>query len=246
MGPVTEAFLVDSGITAGMTCADVGCGARHVSRTLAALVGPSGRVVGLDLDEVKLATAREEASRAGLRNVEFRTADVNTWSEPAAYDVVYARFVLAHLTDRPGVLARMRDALRASGMLIVEDVDFTGAFCHPANAAYDRLCQLFVDMVGRRGGDANVGAKLYQLCLDAGLDDVHAQVVHPAHYGTVPEKGMMLNTLVNIAEGVVATGLASADEVRDTIAGLTAYTEDPRTIVACPRIFQARGRKRNG
>lgn len=94
------------------------------------------------------------------------------------------------------------------------------------------------------GGDegANVGAKLYRLCLDAGLEDVHAQVVQPALYGTEPEKGMMLNTLINIADGVLAAGLASESEVRATVAGLTAYTEDPRTMVACPRIFQVRGR----
>lgn len=121
-------------------------------------------------------------------------------------------------------------------------MDFSGAFCHPPDAAFARFCELFVALVGRGGGDANVGAKLYRMCLDAGLQDVQAQVVQPAHYGTAPEKGMMLSTLVNIADGVLAAGLASESEVRDTIAGLTAVTEDPRTVVACPRIFQVRGR----
>lgn len=243
MGPVTDAFLVESGIAAGMTCLDVGCGAGHVSRALAAWVGPSGRVVGLDLDQVKLAAAREAAALAGLGNVEFRTADLTAWREPDAYDVVHGRFILAHLPDRPGVVARLCEALRAPGLLILEDVDFDGAFCHPPDRAFTRFCQLFVELVGRRGGDAAVGAKLYQLCLDAGLREVHAQVVQPAHYGTVAEKGMMLNTMINIADGVLAAGLASEAEVRETIAGLRACTEDPRTIVACPRIFQVRGHK---
>lgn len=243
IGPVTDAFLEESGISPGSTCLDVGCGAGHVSRALAARVGPGGRVVGLDLDQVKLAAARQEADRAGLGNVEFREADVSTWTEPAAYDVVYGRFILAHLPDRPGVVARLCQALRTPGTLILEDVDFAGAFSHPPDAAFTRFCELFVELVGLGGGDATVGAKLYQLCLDAGLEDVHAQVAQPAHYGTVPEKGMMLNTMVNIADGVLAAGLASETEVRDTIAGLTAITDDPRTIVACPRIFQVRGRK---
>ena len=78
MGPVTDAFLEESGISPGSTCLDVGCGAGHVSRALAARVGPGGRVVGLGLDQVKLAAAREEADRAGLGNVEFREADVST------------------------------------------------------------------------------------------------------------------------------------------------------------------------
>ena len=42
---------------------------------------------------------------------------------------------------------------------------------------------------------------------------------------------------------MLAEGLASDQEVRETIAGLTAFTEDSRSMLACPRIFQVRGRK---
>ena len=45
------------------------------------------------------------------------------------------------------------------------------------------------------------------------------------------------------ADAVLAEGLASEAEVRQTIAGLTALTEHPDSIIACPRIFQVRGRK---
>jgi hypothetical protein len=41
----------------------------------------------------------------------------------------------------------------------------------------------------------------------------------------------------------VVEGLATGEEVQQTIAGLTALTEDARSIVACPRIFQVRGHK---
>lgn len=243
VGPTTDAFLGGAGITPGMTCLDIGCGAGHVSRRLAALVGPTGRVMGLDLDPVKLATARTEADRAGLENIEFRVADAATWSEPGRFDVVYGRFIVSHLAERSAFIARLREALRPSGTLLLEDIDFTGAFCYPANAAYSRYCELYVQVIARRGGDANVGAKLYHLCLDAGLEDVDAGVVQPTHCGSTPPKGLNLSTMINIADAVLAEGLASEDEVRDTIAELTAFTEDPRTTIGCPRIFQVRGRK---
>jgi SAM-dependent methyltransferase len=226
-----------------MTCLDLGCGAGHVSRRLASLVGPSGRVVGLDLDAVKLAKARAESAWAGLRNIEFRAADVTAWAESATYDIVYGRFILSHLADRPAFVARLYDGVRADGTLILEDTDFTGSFCYPPNPAYARYCELYSAVIGRRGGDANMGAQLYQLCLDAGLRGVHVQVVQPVHSGRAPEKGLALSTLVNIADAILAEGLATPEELQETVAALTTFTEDARSVIALPRVFQVWGQR---
>ena len=244
VGPTTESLLDAAGLLPGMICLDAGCGAGHVTRSLAARVGPDGRVVGIERDPVKLAAARTETERAGLRNVEYREGDVTTWSEPQAYDVAYGRFILSHLHDRQGFIERLEDALRPGGLLILEDIDFAGAFCHPPEAAYARYCELYVRVIERRGGDANVGPLLYGLCLGAGFGDVRMQVVQPTFCGTGVEKAITLSTMVNIADAVLAEGLASEAEVRETIARLTALTEDPRSIIACPRIFQVQARKR--
>ena len=139
---------------------------------------------------------------------------------------------------------RLREALHTKGTLILEDIDFTGSFCYPPNAAFARYCELYVQVIDRRGGDANVGPQLYEFCLGAGFRDVHVQVVQPMHCGTCEEKSISLSTMVNIADAVLADGLASAAEVAETIAGLTAFTEDPESIIGCPRVFQVRGRKR--
>jgi ubiquinone/menaquinone biosynthesis C-methylase UbiE len=243
VGPTTESFLDGAGIELGMSCLDAGCGAGHVSRSLARRVGPSGRVVGIELDPVKLAAARSETERVGLPNVEYRQGDVTAWSEPNAFDVVYGRFIVSHLADRQAFVHRLWDTLRAPGTLILEDIDFTGAFCHPPNPAFARYCELYVQVIDRRRGDANVGPRLYELCLGAGFQHVQVQVVQPMHCGTCEEKGISLSTMVNIADAVLAEGLASAAAVKEAIAELTTFTEDPRSIIGCPRIFQVRGRK---
>jgi 2-polyprenyl-3-methyl-5-hydroxy-6-metoxy-1,4-benzoquinol methylase len=243
VGPTTESFLDAVGITAGMSCLDAGSGAGHVSRSLARRVGPSGRVVGLERDPVKLAAARAETEREGLRNVEYREADVTAWSEPEAYDLVYGRFIVSHLPDRSAFVRSLWKSLRAPGTLILEDIDFSGAFCYPADRAYTRYCELYEQVIDRRGGDANVGPRLYGLCLAAGFGELHVQVVQPTHCGTCVEKELSLSTMVNIADAVIAEGLASAEDVRETIDRLTAFTGDPGSIVACPRIFQVSGRK---
>ncbi|MFN0092543.1 MAG: methyltransferase domain-containing protein [Acidimicrobiales bacterium] len=68
--PLTRAFFVGAGIAAGMTVLDLGCGAGDVSLLVAELVGPRGRVVGVDADEAILATARQRAASAGWEQVE--------------------------------------------------------------------------------------------------------------------------------------------------------------------------------
>jgi ubiquinone/menaquinone biosynthesis C-methylase UbiE len=242
MAPTTEALLDIAGVAPGMRCADVGCGAGHVCRTLAARAGPTGRVVGLDFDPVKLETARAACGQAGATNVELRLADVTGWSEPDTYDLVYGRFIVSHLSERPALIGRMCTALRSGGTLVLEDIDFSGCFCRPANRWYERYCTLYTEVIARRGGDANAGADLYRMCLDAGLDDVSVRVIQPVHGGRSAEKELSLSTMVNIADAVAADGLADREELAEIIREFTAFTEDLRSVIACPRIFQVWGR----
>jgi ubiquinone/menaquinone biosynthesis C-methylase UbiE len=243
MGPTTEALLDAAGVGPGMLAVDVGCGAGHVSRALSERVGPEGHVVGLDFDPVKLETARRQARRAGLGNVEYRVLDVTTWLEPERYDVVYGRFIVSHLADRRGMLARMVSALCPHGVLVLEDIDFSGAFCQPAHPAYSRYCELYTRVVARKGGDANAGAQLYCMAVEAGLTHAEVRLVQPTYAGRSAEKELSLQTMVNIADSVVLEEVASREECERVIEELTAYSRDPNTVVAAPRVFQVWGVK---
>jgi 2-polyprenyl-3-methyl-5-hydroxy-6-metoxy-1,4-benzoquinol methylase len=246
MAPTTEALLASVGVRSGARCLDLGCGAGHVSRLMGAQVGPDGRVVGLDFDAVKLEAARRDCATAGFGNIEFRATDVTAWRERETYDLIYGRFILSHLADRRAMLRAGCEALRSGGLLVLEDIDFSGCFCWPPNDGYASYCRLYHAVIGRKGGDANVGAQLFALCLEAGLADVRVQVVQPTHTGHCAEKGLSLSTLVNIADAVLAEGLATREELDTAIASLTDLTEDPGSVVGLPRIFQVWGRKPAG
>ena len=240
--PTTFALLKSAGVREGMTVLDLGCGGGDVTRGLARMVGPAGRVVGIDMDEVKTAAARAEAERLGLTCVEFQAASVYQWSEAGIYDAVYARFLLTHLPDPIGALARMRQALKPGGVLIVEDIDFSGSFCYPRCTAYDRYLELYREVVRRRNGDADIGPKLHSMFVAAGLQGVTMKAIQPFHVSQ-EGKEISLSTLINIADAVLAESLASAEELSATIAELDAYTADPTTVISLPRIFQATGRR---
>jgi 2-polyprenyl-3-methyl-5-hydroxy-6-metoxy-1,4-benzoquinol methylase len=238
--PTTYRLLRRTGIREGMTCLDAGCGGGDVSLALARLVGPSGRVLGIDGDALKLNAARQEAARRKLSNVEFQQANIYEWSAESAFDRVYARFLLTHLPDCATALSIMRHALRPGGILIVEDIDFTGSFCYPPCAAYARYLDLYRRVIERRKGDADIGPKLHGMFVSAGLQGVQLVLVQPFHM-EYEENALSLSTLVNIADAVLSEGLAEPEELEHAIAELDAFTKDPTTIIGLPRVFQAWG-----
>jgi SAM-dependent methyltransferase len=241
MGPATRALLAEVGIPAGAVCADVGCGGGDVTFELARAAGQSGRAVGMDIDEAKLAIARREARQQGLSNVAFETRDVTQWAPGELFDVVFARFLLTHLADPAALVSAVRRHLRPGGVMIVEDVDFRGHFAEPDCPALRRFVDLYSTAVERRGADPNIGPRLPGLLRRAGFEDVRLQVHHP----TALEGGIKLLTCVtleSIAETVVGDDLISEPELHATIEELYAFARDPHSVLGGPRVFQTWGR----
>lgn len=240
MWPTTEALFARVGVPADARCLDLGCGGGDVSVALATLA-PDGSVLGTDLDETKLAMARDEAGAAGLTNVSFAIDDVMEPStDDARFDVIYARFLLTHLTDPALALRTIAGRLAPGGVLMVEDIDFRGHFCEPECAAFDRYVDWYTRAVQARGADPNIGPRLPGLLAGAGLADVGVNVVQPA--GRTGEiKLIAALTLEAVADAVIGAGLASADEVGDTVDALYDYAATDG-LMSVPRIVQSWGR----
>jgi SAM-dependent methyltransferase len=241
MRPFTEGLFERVGIREGMACLDAGCGGGDVTFDLARRTGPAGRVVGIDLDDVKLQLARDECSTLGLANVSFRQVEISTCTFSPEFDVIYSRFLLTHLPDPVGAIVRMQRWLKPGGFLVVEDIDFTGHFCHPESPALRRYVDLYRQAVQRRGGDPHIGPRVPGLLVDAGFDGVAMHVVQPAG---ISGEVKLLNavTMENIADSVVADGLASAAEVGQIIDELYEFGRSPRTVVSISRVVQSWGR----
>jgi len=240
--PGTLALLESAGVRAGMACLDLGCGGGDVAFELARLVGPEGRVLGVDLDPSQVAIAAREAAGLGLAHCTFREGDAVLEQGRAEFDLAYARFLLTHLPDPAGALARMIGHVAPGGVVVLEDIDFRGHFCHPPCAAFDRYVALYTRAVQGKGADPHVGARLPALLRAAGCVDVRVRVVQPAALeGDV--KRMAPLTLANIADAVLAAGLADGDELARLQAELDAQAADPDALASLPRIVQAWGRR---
>jgi SAM-dependent methyltransferase len=240
MQPSTRSLLERAGVGAGMACLDVGCGGGDVTFELARLVGTSGRVVGMDMDASKIELARREAADLELAGVEFRLVEVGESAGAPEFDVVYARFLLTHLSDPADALERMLGFLRPGGVAIVEDIDFRGHFCHPEHLAFRRYVTLYSEVVRAKGADPDIGPRLPGLLRDAGLENVQMHVVQPAGFeGDV--KLIAALTLENIADAVLAADLTTEDDLQAAIRELYAIAEDRTTVMSVPRVVQAWG-----
>jgi ubiquinone/menaquinone biosynthesis C-methylase UbiE len=236
--PNTLEVLRQAGLQPGMRCLDVGCGSGDVTFELARLTGPAGSVTGLDMDQVKVGLATDEAAARGLANVTFRTANIRDWAEPGAYDLVFSRFLLQHLADPGAALARLWDAVRPGGVLVVQDADFTGLFCDPPNDGFRFYAERYQRTLELNGGDPAMARKLYRMFLAAGLPDPQVRLAQSM--GTGPDgdtKLLALSTLEATSESIVSAGVATADEAAAAYADLAAFIADPRTLVGDPRIF---------
>jgi SAM-dependent methyltransferase len=91
--PVTQALIEDGLIRGRHTVLDIATGPGEPAVTLSALVGPEGKVVGIDPVPEMVAAARRASDLLGLRNTQFDVASADHLPFPAdTFDAVVSRF----------------------------------------------------------------------------------------------------------------------------------------------------------
>lgn len=126
---------------------DVACGTGIVARTVAARVGPSGSVTGLDLNPAMLAMAREASSSVSPA-IEWREGNALSLPFPdASFDLVFCEQALQFFADRSLALREMRRVIAPRGRLALSV--FRGLEHH---AVYASLCDALERHAGPQAG----------------------------------------------------------------------------------------------
>ena len=117
-GALSQALLAEP----GRTIADVGAGDGHVAAALSKRVGPAGAVLATELAPSLRRAISDRIRAEGLRNVTLVTASEDTPGlSPGCCDAVLMRGVYHHLTQPELTLARIVEALKPGGRLVVVD-----------------------------------------------------------------------------------------------------------------------------
>jgi SAM-dependent methyltransferase len=234
--PFTCSQLQYVGVDEGWRCLEIGGGIGSVASWLQQQVGERGRVVVTDIE-----TRWLEALAAP--NLEVRRHNVVTDPlESEAYDLVHARLVLLHLPERTAVLAKLVEALRPGGWLVVEDYDHLSMMVsYPHDAALASVARGFAAALESAGTDVHHGRKLPAALEAMGLVEVGADGrVFPQRAGELAE--YVLPVIERVTDRIIASGIATVAQLQTAIEVLRAG--DPSQWLLSPTLISARGRRR--
>jgi ubiquinone/menaquinone biosynthesis C-methylase UbiE len=122
-------------LTRGAQVLDVCCGSGASAIPAAEIVGPTGRVIGIDLADNLLHLAQEKAQQRGLSNIEFRSGDLQQLEfSDHSFDAVICVFGLFFVPDMQAALRELWRLVRPGGNLAI--TTWGPNFFEPANSAF--------------------------------------------------------------------------------------------------------------
>lgn len=239
----SEVPLKNLRIRDGARIVDVGCGWGDTAIQLADMVGPTGLVLGLDCCDGFLEKGRQDAQAAGLKNVRFITADVQTYPFEPKFDLCFSRFGMMFFGNPVVAMRNVRRALKPGAKLmfivwrVIEDNPWLGV---PKEVVMRFLPPPGEDAQTCGPGPfsmANPSVVTAQLKA-AGFDNIiFERNDGPVMVGGTVEEAMQFQLALGPAGEVFREAGEEAEERRDDIedalrAELARYQEDGRIIMS--------------
>lgn len=223
--PLARAVIDDTEVAPDARVLDVACGTGIVARTVAARLGPEGRVVGLDFSPPMLAAARRAAEREGLSIAWREGSALDLPFDDGVFDLIFCQMGMQFFPDRARAVAEMRRVLAPGGRVVL--TTWRGLDQHPFPAALARAVQ---ERVGSPAlgmpfalGDPSVLAGLLQ---DAGFADISVEPVEIAADYARPEEYVALQIRASAA-GIAALQGLPAPELEAIVAAIAADMTGP-------------------
>jgi ubiquinone/menaquinone biosynthesis C-methylase UbiE len=169
--------IVRLGDVTGWNVVECGCGPLGSLAVLSDLVGPAGRVVGIDFSAATVERARSVLATLGVDNVEVVLADLNAL-DPSVFgthfDLAYTRAFLMHQVDQRTTLREIAQLLGPGSWLIAQEpLREPPPTSHPPIRALARYWELMHEAAARSGVSGDAIENLIESANDAGFELVN-------------------------------------------------------------------------
>jgi SAM-dependent methyltransferase len=200
--PASTRRLEALGVGSGWRCLEVGAGGGSITRWLCSKVGPTGRVLAVDLDTRFVADIRAV-------NLDVARLDVTTAELPReAFDLVHVRSVLSYLPEREAVVDRLVAALAPKGWLLLEEPDEYATTALGSDLHGTMLAALLAG-VAVTGFDPTWARDLPARLHERGLGTVGAESDLPFVAGGSPGTDLFRLTALQLQDLVLAAGVTA-------------------------------------
>jgi ubiquinone/menaquinone biosynthesis C-methylase UbiE len=115
------------GLRRGDTVVDIACGTGLNFPLLENVIGPGGRIVGVDLTDAMLARAQDRVKANGWNNVSLVQADAAGFDFPAGVKAILSTYAMTQVPECAEVIARGAKALPGGGRWVVLDLKVPGS-----------------------------------------------------------------------------------------------------------------------
>ncbi len=239
MAPDTLAMLDQFGSMEGWACLDIGCGPGGITGLLAARVGPTGRVIGLDMNPEFLDHARGDAPR----NVAFRRGDAYGSDLPSgSFDLVHLRFVASTAGNPARLLEEAARLARPGGIVALQEPDGSTLNCYPPHPAWDRLKAALLGAFKGVGADLELARKLYFLVHKAGLRDAQYRTALLGVRSIDPMVDYLPSTVESLRAAILTLGLLGDSDLTAALADCRRHLAQPGTSFTMYTLAQVWGR----
>ena len=227
-----DAGFFSAHLNAGMSVVDCGCGPGSVTVGFAEIVAP-GQVLGLDLGESQVETARTIAAEQDVQNVRFDVGSIYQVPAPdRSFDAAYTQFVLEFLRDPLDGLKEIHRVMKTGGVVGVKTQDWDSLVMWPRDPTVEEAWELGMRLWRHNGGDPHVGRRLLQLLRMAGFSQIEvvAQAFTGQKSGDTGRVGAgMCNTLLepNSADQMIDLGWVDQGRVEEMRAAVNRWEQHP-------------------
>jgi SAM-dependent methyltransferase len=248
MSPSTRTALRRSGIQPGWAVIDCGCGPLGGLLDLAELVGPGGRVVGVDASQPTAQRARSAVAALGLGNVEIVAGDVHDLAPGAAggpFDLALTRLFLVHQPDPVRTLRQIAALLRPGGWIIAQEpLPSPPPRSFPQLPTLEAYWELLHRLVEGFGAPAQVVEQLPGSAAAVGLEVARMD----GSFIVDPGQGFAIHagSLTAARQRATAAGLAAGEEIDGLVSDLRAAGNGGYQWVTGPFFLELTLRKPGG